>query len=168
MKTSYLIGPQWAEDDSIDDESIAFLSSKEVEVIEQHFDLTAFLHGEDKSNFGTKKTRGKFFGTKKNNITFEGLRIATCANRISANNDAQYQAYGIKLNLQYSVESANNPMIKGISGTSKAVGLVVIQLVCKELDVVIDFVFIIIENNGPILFSVNDMLDNGLGISMQR
>lgn len=136
-------------------------------MVEQHFSLTAFLHGKDIAILETKKANGTFLNTTKNNSSFEGLRIDTFANHTSAITDGQYQAYCRKLNLSCSIKSASNRAMKGICGNSKAVGLVVIQVPFKELDVVLEVAFLIIDKNIPTPLSMKYMLNEGLDISVQ-
>lgn len=113
------------------------------------------------------KNNGIFLETTKSNITFGGLRIDTCKNRTSAVGNAQYHAYPKAFNFPYLSISGNKRKKKETGGTNKSAVLMVIQRPFKELDVVIDVTFLMIERNVSTLFPRKDMLENGLNISIQ-
>lgn len=94
---------QCAEDDSIDDKRITFISIEEEEVIEQHLFLTASLRGRDIAHRETRIIDATFLDTTKNNILFGLLGIDSCGSRTSVICDAQYEVYCRTFNLPYSI-----------------------------------------------------------------
>lgn len=143
-------------------------------MIEQHFTLTVFLHGRDVRH--REKLHDSFTTNDHANFPevpkvdykhFKKLRIGNCANRTSIIDVGQYCAYCQTLKLPYSIKPPNNRAIAGIGRTRKAVGLVVIHVPFKDLDLVIDDAFRFIKEDIPTILSMKDMMQNSLDICTQ-
>lgn len=99
--------------------------------------------------------------------TLDGLRINSYENRTSDIGSDQCQAYCWKFKLLSVVEPSENRMMKCIRGRASSIGNVFIHVPFKNLDVVIDVLFIVIEEDSPNSLSMKDILDNVLDISIQ-
>ena len=62
----------------------------------------------------------------------------------------------------------NTRSLNGIGGTTEPIGTVTIPVPFRDLNLVIDVTFQIVESNVPKVLSMGDIHDNGLDISIQE
>lgn len=98
---------------------------------------------------------------------FNGLRMYTGANRMSAMSNGQYTAYTTEFRLKNAMKPASDRTIRGIGGRRKAVGMDRIQIPFSDLGTVIDVDFLIIMEAIPSLISMKDISTNGMDIYIQ-
>ena len=99
--------------------------------------------------------------------TFRGILIDTCANKSSVISPSQYRAYCETFQVPCNILKQNIRSLKGIGGKSVSIGTATIPVPFKDLNLVIDVTFQILDSNVPTLLSMKDMHDNGLDISIQ-
>ena len=99
---------------------------------------------------------------------FIGIHIATCENRSSVMSLSQYKAYCEEFNVPCQIDRTQTKPIRGIGGNSTLIGTVTIPVPFKDLGLILDITFRIVKDNVPSLLSNKDMIDNGLGISLQN
>lgn len=80
----------------------------------------------------------------------------------------RYNAYCQTFNLPHFMQPTSNRIIAGIGGKSKATGVVGMQVIFRELEVLIDVQFFVMKEKILTLLSMTDMLDHGLDISFQE
>lgn len=106
--------------------------------------------------------------SKDDYIPFNGLRLDTCANCTLFISFEQYRAYCQTYTLAYLIKPGKNRDIAEIGGTAKAVGLVVIQVLLENLDVVIDVALPDLKEYKPTVCSMKNMLQICFDIYIQR
>lgn len=99
---------------------------------------------------------------------FKGVRLDTFANRRSIISTAQYAAYCHEFSLKRAIKESNGETVGGIGGSQSAVGMAMIQIPFRDLELIIDVWFTVINQDVPTLLSMRDMVTNGLGISIQK
>lgn len=106
---------QWAENDSTEDEDIALVAYKESDLVEEHFDLVAFLYESDVGHREKERDSSKRYDhanclevAKEHFNLYNGPRIDNCANCSSIISVGRYHAYCQTFNFQYSIKPAIN------------------------------------------------------------
>lgn len=99
--------------------------------------------------------------------SFEGLRLDTCANGSSMMSVSQYVPYRNTFGLPMEIDKKTSRSIVGIGGYQNAFGTPTIQIPFTGLKLVIDVEFMIIPATMPMLLSMWNVVNKGLGISIQ-
>lgn len=158
---------QWAEVGHTDDTNIALLTSEQGEEFEQCSALAAFIHGQSigRGEMMSAQVDGEGMEGRHYHF-FDGIQIDTCTSRTSVISMRLYHAFSKIFNLPHSMPT-DKKSVAGIGGTSRATGVAVMQVPFKELDVVVDILFLVLKDVIPTLLSMKGMLNNGLDISIQ-
>lgn len=98
---------------------------------------------------------------------FEGLRIDTCANWTSVSGVKQYLTYISTFKIPYSIHGTKSRIVRSVGGTSTTSIAVSIEITLTYLEVIIDVHFLVAVENIPTLLPMEDVVENGLDISIQ-
>lgn len=129
--------------------------------------MYAFLHGSGLDSTNHENCVERSYEASCCERTFDGLRIDTCANRTFVLGRFQYHRYCETFNFPSIINSSRSTVIYGIGGSNTSVGIVLILVPFKYMDLIVDISFLVIEENVPTLVSMEDMLANDLDISIQ-
>lgn len=99
---------------------------------------------------------------------FKGILLDTCGNRSSVMSFAQYKAYCLEFQVPFKINRGSAKSISGIGGSRKTMGTATIPIPFKDLKIVIDVTFQIMEDYVPSFLSMKDMVENDLNLSIQR
>lgn len=100
-------------------------------------------------------------------VEFEEIIVDTGDNRRSVICKAQLQAYQREFQKRVRIEPRMRKNMRGIGGTGEITGGVTIPVPFNRLGIVLNILFVVLERYCPTLLRNKDMLDNGLGISIQ-
>lgn len=136
---------------------------------EEHFANVAFVHGRN-YNYDHSYALGIMHREIRQGEEerFNGIFLDTCANRSSVMSYKQYKAYCKEFNVPFNIERGEQRGIRGVGGSAKIIGSANIPVPFRDLKLVIDVQFRIVNEKVPSLLSNKDMIDNGLDISLQR
>lgn len=100
--------------------------------------------------------------------TFNGVIIDTGANRKSVMCTEQHKAYCNLFQIPLDIDSTEKGGVLGIGGRAKSIGITTLSVPFRELGLVVNVSFRLMETDCPSLLCLNDMLVNGLDISIQE
>lgn len=160
---------QWVDDHINDERDFIYLTSNRKGKIEEKLSDRNYLHGchvhySLQSQLSTDVTY-KSSGPQQ---TFNGIRLDTCANRRSVMAIGQYHAYYTTFGLSNFMCPIRGKEVRGIGGTSKAIGEANISIRFREIGIMIDVDLLNLPGTIPSLLSMKDITDNNLYLFIQE
>lgn len=139
----------------------------EARSIEQHSTLSASLHrrGLDHNKKAYVMSNQNRSGSVVRN--FDGLRVDACDSWTLVIGVGQYQAHYDMFKLLYTTTSSEQRIIGGVGGKMELMEQVTIQISFMYLDVIINSFLLVIRDDISTLLWMNDMVGNGLDISIK-
>lgn len=136
--------------------------------MENVFALNALLHMRNlQSNVNGQHYESRFHTAMQQQAPFHGLKIDTSASRTSVITMGQYHSYSRTFNSLQPMRPIKNLSVMGVGGKRKAIGVIVTLVPFKDLKIVIDVMFLVLQENVPTLYSMQNMIENCLDISIQ-
>lgn len=80
----------------------------------------------------------------------------------------QYNAYCKEFNVPFDINRRDQQGIRGVGGSAKVIGSAIIPIPFRDLNLIIEVKFQIVNERVLSLLSNRDMIENGLDISLQR
>lgn len=91
-----------------------------------------------------------------------------CCNKSSVMSYSQYKSYFMGVQETFKLNKGSSKIITGIGVSEASLGTAIIPIPFKDLNILIDVTFQIINSYIPTLLIMKDVHENGLDVSIQR
>lgn len=160
----------WLQYDSneLDEVNLANMEEDDLADIEANLAQLALRHGLGLDCDMRAATFALTIFASEDDTDFLGVEIDTGENRMSVMSTIQNARYCHTFGLKEAIDTRTAKRIRGIGGRRKSVGTVIVQVPFKDLGIVIDVRFLLLEGSVPTLLCLKDLYRNGLDISILR
>lgn len=146
---------------------LELLSTEDSSTLKRILSHSAFIHGLSHKSYLVSALRSMNQNLSQYNVQiFYGIRLDTCANRSSLISNPQYQSYTKQFGLKNLIRPSTKKNIQVICGRRQTTYLLRSNIPFSDLGIIIYVYFTIIKKDVPTFFSIMDMGENKLDVSL--